>query len=160
MNNIIKFLKKNTTKKEFKKHLFDLIFVEAKNDEEVKNNKYVQIPNSVTFIGMHAFKYWKRLTSINIPNSVTSIEEDAFAECRSLTSITIPNSVTSIKECTFGFCESLTSITIPNSVTSIGEAAFYYCTSLTSIDIPKKFEKELELIFLNLDLSNVKVTYT
>ena len=96
----------------------------------------VTIPNSVTSIGNSAFGWCRSLTSVDIPNSVTSIGNSAFNNCDSLTSVTIPNSVTSIGNWSFAHCSSLTSVTIPNSVTSIGDNAFYGCRSLTSIDIP------------------------
>ena len=99
-------LKYHIPKKELREGLFDLVFKEAKNKEEVGENKYIQIPESVK-----------------------SIEECAFADCTSLTSVTIPNSVTSLRDCAFYKCNSLTSVTIPKSVTSIGECAFScFCT--------------------------------
>ena len=96
----------------------------------------IKIPNSVTNIGEYAFLNCENLTSIIIPNSVTSIGDHAFAGCESLTSINIPNSVTSISNHAFDECYSLTSIVIPNSVTIIESCAFYNCASLTSITIP------------------------
>ena len=96
----------------------------------------INIPNSVTTIGEHAFSGCDSLTSINIPNSVTMIGKGAFSGCYSLTSINIPNSVTTIGEWAFAECKSLTSINIPNSVTMIGEWAFAECKSLTNINIP------------------------
>ena len=99
------------------------------------NLKVLQLPNSVTSIGSHAFWFCSDLTSITIPNSVTSIGNDAFSHCSGLTSITIPQSVTSIGSSAFDGCSGLTSVTIPNSVTSIGDYAFYHCSGLTSVTI-------------------------
>ena len=83
-------LKYYIPKKELREGLFDLVFKEAKNKEEVGENKYIQIPNSVTSIGDCAFKNCNSLASVTLPNSVTSIEYSAFEYCKSLTSITIP----------------------------------------------------------------------
>jgi hypothetical protein len=91
---------------------------------------------TVTALGMYAFEYCTRLTSISLPSTVTSINDWAFYGCTGLTSVTIPNSVTSIKYCAFYECCSLTTVTIPNSVTSIGNLAFNGCTGLTEVTIP------------------------
>ena len=88
--NTIYQLKYHIPKKEFKEGLFDLIFKEAKNEEEVGNNKYIQIPKGVKSIGNYAFYNCNNLTSITIPDSVTSIGDYAFRNCTSLTSINIP----------------------------------------------------------------------
>lgn len=95
----------------------------------------VEIPNTVTTIGIGTFRSCRGITSVTIPNSVTSIGDSTFSDCSSLTSITIPNSVTSIGSAAFSDCSGLTSITIPNSVTSIGDSAFANCTGLTSVTI-------------------------
>ncbi len=95
----------------------------------------IEIPNSVTSIGHHAFTY-AGLTSVDIPNSVTSVGKGAFYYCGALTSINIPSSVTSFPDYVFSYCSGLKSVNIPNSVTSIGVNAFFNCTGLTSIDIP------------------------
>ena len=124
------------------------------------------IPNSVTTIGVNAFRgpilqldnrsphfyvednvlftadkkqlvaYYSTQTSYSIPNSVTSIGDSAFSFCERLTTLTIPDSVVSIGDSAFSWCKSLTSLTIPDSVTSISNGAFYKCKHLTSLTIP------------------------
>jgi TolB-like protein len=94
------------------------------------------IPNSVTSIGVGAFRGCSGLSSVTIPNSVTSIGDGAFRGCSGLSSVTIPNSVTSIGDEAFEYCSELSSVTIPNSVTSIGAWAFQGCSGLSSVTIP------------------------
>ena len=48
---------------------------------DVKVSKALKSPNSVTFIGDHAFSYCKSLESVTIPNSVTSIGYHVFNKC-------------------------------------------------------------------------------
>ncbi len=79
--------------------------------------------------------YSNLIESITIPNSVTTIGVDAFKNCSRLTSVTIPNSVMTICDGAFSECRGLTSVTIGNSVTSIGDWAFYSCKGLTSLTI-------------------------
>ena len=98
--------------------------------------KKINIPDSVTSIGLGAFYGCENLAEVIIPDSVTSIGEYAFDSCTSLASVIIPDNVTSIGYSTFYGCESLTSVTIGNSVTTIGSWAFRYCSSLTSVTIP------------------------
>ena len=76
----------------------------------VGNGGDVVIPDSVTAIGVKAFKGCSSLMSITISDSVTSIGDEAFLDCSRLTSITIPDSVTSIGEEAFSGCSRLTSI--------------------------------------------------
>ena len=94
------------------------------------------IPESVTAIGMAAFRGCNGLTGVTIPESVTAVGDSAFSSCSSLTSMTIPSSITSIGDSVFSSCSSLISLTIPSSVISIGEWAFSSCSSLTSLTIP------------------------
>ena len=94
------------------------------------------IPATVTTIGNGAFYYCNSLQQITIPDSVRSIGDGAFCDCGALKQIVLPNYITSIRNWVFRDCKSLQQITIPNSVTSIGEWAFGGCKSLQQITIP------------------------
>lgn len=113
-------------------------FIDCDNGPQLGGTRLntVTIPNTVTSIGVGAFRDCNGLTSVSIPNSVTSIGSGAFYGCSSLSSINIPDSVTSIEGSTFYHCTSLASINIPNSVTYIGWSAFRNCNGLTSVTIP------------------------
>lgn len=73
------------------------------------------------------------LKTINLPDTVTNIGISAFDGCNSLISIDIPDSVTNIGWLAFFGCSSLTSIEIPSSVTNIGDAVFRNCVSLSTV---------------------------
>lgn len=98
----------------------------------------MNIPNSVTEIGVSAFLGCENLTSVTIPNSVTTIDRMAFMDCSKISSLSIGNSVKSINDGAFSRCSGLSSLTIPSSVTKIGENAFYCCSSLTTISVDIK----------------------
>ncbi len=108
--------------------------------KEAFKNRYkitsVDIPNSITSIGIYAFDGCRGLTNITIPDSVTVISWGTFSGCTGLISITIPDSVTRIDYSAFSGCTGLTSITIPDSVTWILIGTFSGCTGLISITIP------------------------
>ena len=95
----------------------------------------IEIPASVTSIGMQTFQNCTSLISIELPSSLTNLENMVFSGCTGLTSITIPASVTSINAYAFENCTSLTSIEIPASVTDIGNDAFTGCSSLEAIKL-------------------------
>ncbi len=63
--------------------------IKTSNNELVTGCKNTVIPNSVTSIGGHAFRFCNNLTSIVIPNSVNSIGDFAFEDCYGLTSMTV-----------------------------------------------------------------------
>ncbi len=134
-----------------------------------KNLKTVEIPDSVTSIGVRAFAWAEKLTnvslpsnlkklgmtafmgtgieSVTIPRTLTKWERTVFANCTSLSSVTISNGLTTIPEFTFYNCESLTGVTVPDSVISIGGYAFSGCTNLEWIEIPYGVTKIGEYAF-------------
>ena len=95
----------------------------------------VEIPNTVTRIGAHAFDGCTSIKSITIPDSVTEICAYAFNNCINLESIIIPNSMELIGESAFYGCTSLKSITLPDDLKLVDRYAFKGCTSLESITI-------------------------
>lgn len=101
-----------------------------------KNSFSIDIPESVTEIGMAAFYDSPLLISVKLPSGITKIDYNTFCGCSSLTALVIPDSVTEIGEAAFSGCASLSSINIPSGVTKIGEYAFYGCASLTKLSIP------------------------
>ena len=79
----------------------------------------------VTEIG-YVFAHNKDITSVSIPNSITSIGIDAFRECSALEEIIFEEGakLTSIPSRAFYGCSSLKTVTIPSSVVQIGKEAF------------------------------------
>ena len=64
------------------------------------------------------------LIFIDIPDTVTEIGSHAFYECTNLVDVKLPNGLTIIGSYAFDRCSSLTSISIPSSVTTIGAYSF------------------------------------
>ena len=97
----------------------------------------VELPSSITSIGVAAFEGCTNLTDINIPNGLTTIGEAAFRGCVSLVSIKIPESVTEIGAAAFKDCTKLATIKIPSTVTYIKASTFENCSNLWYVDIPE-----------------------
>ena len=110
----------------------------------------IELPETVTALGDHAFDGFTNLTSFTIPKNITSIGEYAFANCTGLTSLTIPTWISTINVGTFQNCTGLKSIVIPNNVTSIGNFAFNGCTSMTGV----VFEEGDEVLTLGYNAYN------
>ncbi len=123
-----------------------------------ENLQSVEIPESVTKIGVRAFAMAEKLTDVKlpsrlnklgmtafmntgitdvtIPKTLTKWEKTAFSGCRNLVNVTIEEGVTKIPEFTFYNCASLDRIVLPESIVCIGESAFAECTNLEYIYIP------------------------
>jgi hypothetical protein len=87
--------------------------VETVSNTLIVGCKNTTIPNSVTSIGVGAFRGCSGLTTINIPEGVTSIGNYAFYNCSGLTTINIPEGVTSIGDSTFSKCNFRTIVSKP-----------------------------------------------
>ena len=109
----------------------------------------IQLPESVTSVGLKAFYNCTALEDINMPKSVTSIGNNAFEYCSALKGVEIPAGLTAIKQCVFKSCSSLSSIVIPESIISIEYGAFSGCTKLENLTIPENVTSVGENAFYN-----------
>ena len=78
------------------------------------------------------FQGYLKLTEVEIPSTVTSIGMNAFC-CTGLTTVTIPNRVKTIGAYAFNVCKDLRTVTIGESVETIGRKAFWRCTAIDTI---------------------------
>lgn len=107
----------------------------------------IDLPDSVTSIGMYAFLGCKNLENITLSNNLKTIDEGAFMVCEALKEIVIPDRVVSIGEAAFLGCSSLESVTLSKRLKTIDEKTFSRCSSLKSIVIPDKVTSLKSLSF-------------
>ena len=111
----------------------------------------VTMPDSIEKIGALAFMM-SALIDVEIPDSVTHIGVGAFSMCHSLTQVVIPQSVTTIQTRAFAYCSNLEEVKIYGSITVLEERVFYNSykvqggniytsTSLKKIYLPATLEK-------------------
>lgn len=113
----------------------DSIGSEAFNTNQVIVS--VALAKSVKFIGMSAFLYCDKMTTLTIPegSQLTKIMGSAFSSCKILTGhLNLPEGFSSLSSNAFNNT-SLTEVTIPSTLTDIGNTAFSYCASLTKVNI-------------------------
>ena len=92
----------------------------------------------------------RSITSIEIPNSVTSIGLRAFSDCTNLLYANIPDSVTTIGVSAFYNRENL-NVTIEDGLT-VGENAFYGCSNVSMVtDTKPSYELDANEKFYGCD---------
>lgn len=128
---------------------------------DCENLSAIQFPSNITYIGNSAFNNIG-LTAVDIPDTVTSVGISAFADCKSLQEVNLGSNMTYIADSAFSGCalkditiggkvesigmfafsssQNLESVVIPNSVTEIEYGAFQNCRNLLEIDIPDSVE--------------------
>ena len=108
----------------------------------VGTDKDVSLPTGldnrpVTVIAEGAFADRLSVTAVNVPDTVTTIGAHAFERCRGLRKITGCQNLTSIGTDAFAYDENL--VDFPwtgNKLANIGSYAFTWCTALSSVTIP------------------------
>lgn len=113
--------------------------------------EYVYLPNTVEYIGAHAFSSCKNLETVIMSNKLKSIGYQAFSNCEKLKSIDLPSTCEFIGSRAFAGCSSLTEITLPENpeYKTVAASMFEDCTNLTKIVLPKQITRIEEKVFLN-----------
>jgi len=92
----------------------------------------VQIPNSVTYIGVGAFAEATELSNVTLPMGLVTVSPYAFAGT-AIENIAIPEGVRHIGTGAFAECAHLRTVFVPSGVQSIGASVFDDCFSLMEI---------------------------
>lgn len=114
--------------------------------------EYVYLPNTVEYIGAHAFSSCKNLETVVMSNKLKSIGSLAFINCEKLKSIiNLPSTCKLIGGRAFSGCSNLTEVALPENpeYQTVAVGMFEDCTNLTKIVLPKQITRIEEKVFLN-----------
>jgi hypothetical protein len=96
----------------------------------------VELPNTVSRIGVEAFSYCRNLEAVALGSGVTQMGSYAFYGCSSLVSLELPEGLTQIGPNAFGGCLNLLHMALPQGLTRLEDGVFYGCSRLESVDLP------------------------
>lgn len=120
----------------------------------------VDIPSTVTNIGVKAFRSCSNISSFKLPAGLKKLGQAAFQDCTSLTEIDVPAGIDYLWSSTFEGCVSLWRVSLPEGVTSIGTSAFANCWSLQVVNIPSSVTKIKSFAFFSCEsLSDINLPY-
>ena len=108
------------------------------------NQKIVDIPKEVEYIGEGAFEGNKNIEEVKLPKNVESISKNAFKDCENLKKIALNEKLIFIEDNAFEGCKNLETITIPENIETLEKGVFKNCKSLKNIII---LNKNLKLDF-------------
>lgn len=110
----------------------DLPVTRVNNDRAGNNTaRILYLGKNTNYIGVKAFKDFKKLESMRLFNSLKVIDKRAFEGCTNMTGIVLPKSLEKIGDYAFCNCKKMFSIKIPPNVKQIGKSAFQGCEKLT-----------------------------
>ena len=115
---------------------------EEPSDEEIQTELvrfYVTINDGVEYIGSRAF-FASGIIDLEIPDSVTELGIRSFYYCGMLETVKIGTGLTHIPDFTFYGCERLTDVKLARNTVSIGKHAFRNCKALVSVDLGNALE--------------------
>ncbi len=78
----------------------------------------------------------KSWVEINLPDSITSIGMWAFAYCDGLEKVTIPKGMTNLTTQSFVVCSNIKEVTLHSGITQISPVFFDGCTNITKFNLP------------------------
>ena len=106
--------------------------------DNTNNLKYIELNNSLVYIGKNAFEN-SSLQIIKIPPKVIEIQNETFMDCAQLRKVIFSkkSKLSKIKYAAFKNCSQLVELYLPKHLTYIDEFAFSGCTNLQKVFIPK-----------------------
>ena len=111
---------------------------------------YLMNAKSLYRIGMFAFKGCINLNSkVEIPKTVTNIGVAAFEDCSSLNEVSVYSDISELPAQCFNNCSELSTVTLGDSITSIGSYAFANCTKLKYLELSDNIASIDKTAFLN-----------
>ncbi|KAL7712073.1 Leucine rich repeat containing protein BspA family protein [Entamoeba marina] len=93
----------------------------------------IDLPSTLTKLGVGCFSCCYNLSSITLPESISSIDIECFESCYRVTSIHLPSTLISLGDQCFGRCKSLTLINLPSTIKSFGKSCFFRCDKLNKV---------------------------
>ena len=121
---------------------------------------YLQLPNTLEWIGDHAFENCSNIKELILPESVTYIGKYAFAGACYRGEVSWPNGskMENIGEYAFYGCK-MEKVYLPSGIRVIGEYSFAECSWLIWVKIPKGLEEIREGAFYSFELFSRELAY-
>lgn len=125
----------------------DFILFEEKLLGYVGTAEEITMPETVSYIGNHAFANNSTLKRVVVPSTVAELGGGVFSHCSALTSVVLHCPITTLPSEIFAHCSALKSVDLPPILHSINDSAFAYCTSLVTCSLPQSLKRLLKNVF-------------